>query len=105
MRLIQNAVMDEPMKPRDQLIFLAKKIGAQSFATVLDEIGNDRPYLPTRHRFFMDMFRPVRIQLTMGYRAEGRSYPEIAKLLGVSERTVDVDIRAGCTSPLRRFVW
>lgn len=100
-RLLENAIVDEPVSANDQLIYVAKRIGANAIATVLDEFGNSRPYLPSRENFFADIFRPTRIQLVIGYRRQGMDCAEIARTLGVSRRTVDNDIRAGFAKPLR----
>jgi DNA-binding NarL/FixJ family response regulator len=101
-RLIENAVIDDSLESQsDQLIFVAKRIGADSTAVMLDQFGNQRPYLPSRGQFFTDLFRPIRVQLVIGYRRRGLSCAEIAKLLRVSESTVDRDIRAGFGPMLR----
>lgn len=100
-RLVENAVIDVPADTNDQLIYVAKRVGADAIAMILDEFGNERPYLPTRQNFFANLFRPMRIQLVIGYRRQGKAPSEIARLLGVSERTIDNDISAGFGKPLR----
>jgi len=101
--LIESAAMETPKNTRDQLVLIAKKIGADALAVVLDEIGGGgRVYLPSRANFFAELFRPVRQETVLRLKREQKlNGPEIARLLGISERTVDSDLSAMFGQTLR----
>jgi hypothetical protein len=100
--LLDKAKIPAPQNLREQWVSIGQRIGADNLVIVLDEFASTRPYVTPRRLFFADLYRPLRIDSVVFLRGQGFSGAEIAKRLGISERTVDNDMRAAFASPLRR---
>lgn len=72
----------------DVWVLIATRIGANALAVVLDEIGGEKPHVPTRDAFFAELARRKRNERIVELLGSGKSRQEVARLFGITAETV-----------------
>jgi len=90
-QLVAEAIIAKPDRDTHRWILLAQQIGADNLAKVLDEVGDEKPHVPSRRNFFAMLYRPLRDKGIRDMRSStGAALRDIAEEFGVSLRTVQV---------------
>ncbi|MDR3389937.1 MAG: sigma factor-like helix-turn-helix DNA-binding protein [Rudaea sp.] len=101
--LLAGAEVPQIKDTGDQWVIVGKRIGADNLVIVLDEFsGMHAMNITSRRAFFAELYRPLRVERVLALRRDGLSGAEIAREMGISERTVDNDLRAAFTGTMRR---
>jgi len=88
-QLVAEAAIAKPDRDMHRWVLLARQIGADNLAAVLDEFGDEKPHVPSRENFFAMLYRPLRDQGIRDMRAAtGASLRDIAEEFKVSQGTV-----------------
>lgn len=74
----------------------AQFAAATALVAILDELGTSRTRLPSRRGFFMQLLRPQLPAMCRTMRANRWRNGDIARLIGVSRRTVERALAAEC---------
>ena len=68
--------------PTNHWALLATRISIESLCIVLDELGGEKPHVPTREQFVRALWAPIRLQAMRALRPE-LSYREIGEMFHV----------------------
>jgi len=90
MRLVSEAAINpRPEKTSELWIAIAKRIGIDNLAIILDELGTEKVHVPSREEFFAALYRPLRNRQIVDMRqATGASLREIGKSFGLTHKAV-----------------
>lgn len=79
---------------------LARRIGVDALAVLMDEVGGEKIHVPTREYFFAELFRKMRDADIVRRLAKGEPAETIAKDYGVHKNTIWNVARTADGSPL-----
>lgn len=96
----ERMLIAECADSRSVFLDLARRIGIDALVVVLDEFATEKIHIPTREWFFESLYRPRRDDEILRRLANGESADDIARVLGISRRTVFAVQSAGrhCTT-------
>lgn len=86
--LVATCAMEFPESMSDVWVLIARRIGVDALAIVLDEIGMEKIHVPSRVQFFLALYRPHRNRMIRELAAAGESHREIAKRFGLTKFAV-----------------
>ena len=88
-QLVAESVIARPERISELWVQIARRIGVDNLALILDEIGGEKVHVPTREEFFAALYRPLRNRQIVDMRHEtGRSLREIGKFFNLTHKAV-----------------
>lgn len=78
----------QPPMSRNPWVLIGQRIGLPALLVVLDELGGDVAYVPTRHRFLWSLWQPLRDEQIRRMHHDRIRVEEIARTFGLSRTGV-----------------